>query len=107
MSTLTFRRDAFTRAQKRLAPFDFWVLCGTALLADPARAEFTGPWDALGEALGLVPVLLPPVFQRLRCQGFVRGQTDRPEGAHLHFDPILALAPAPSIPPNLPLEPSP
>lgn len=105
MSAVTFRRDAFARAQKRLAPFDFWVLCGTALLADPARAELTGPWDALGEALGLAPVLLPPVLGRLRTHGFVRGQADRPEGVHLHFDPLLVATPA--VPSNLPLEPAP
>lgn len=103
--TVAFQREALTRAVRRLPPFDAYVLVCLALAADPGRRELTGPWDALGDLLGLEPVLLPPILARLCERGGLRGRVDAPDGVHLHFDGVLA--PAPAVPPNLPLEPAP
>lgn len=103
--TVAFERELFTRAVRRLPPFDLQTLLGLALLADPTRHELSGPWDAIAENLGVPPLLLPPVLARLQSQGYVRGRVDAPEGVHLHLDHLLC--PAASIPLNLPLEHTP
>lgn len=77
--TVAFERELFTRAVRRLPPFDLQTLLGLALLADPMRHELSGPWDAIAENLGVPPLLLPPVLARLQCQGYVRGRVDAPE----------------------------
>lgn len=103
--TIAFDRDALARAHKRLSPFDLHVLVGAALAVDPARFELTGPWAALGQLLGLAPVILRPVLERLAARGFLSGRLDQPDGVHLHLGGILA--PPSGLPRNLPLDEGP
>jgi hypothetical protein len=100
--TVTFSRELLGRARGRLSPFDFHVLVGLALAVDPVRHELTGPWDALGQVLGLAPVILRPVLERLAARGFLAGRFDAPDGVHVHFAGLIA--PRTELPPNLPLE---
>lgn len=100
--TIAFERGLLARARQRLPPFDFHVLVGLALSADAVRHELTGPWDAVGQYLGLAPVLLRPVLERLAARGFIAGRLDQPDGVHVHLPALLASPPG--IPRNLPLE---
>lgn len=100
--TITFNRELLARARERLSPFDVHVLLGLALSVDPFRHELTGPWDALGQMLGLAPVIVRPVLERLKSRGFLTGRLDAPDGVHLHLPHVLA-APT-GVPENLPLE---
>ena len=103
--TVTLDRALLSRARQRLPPFDFHVLLGLALSADAVRHELTGPWDALGQLLGLAPVILRPVLERLAARGFLAGRFDQSDGVHVHL-PML-VGPTPEIPGNLPLEEAP
>lgn len=100
--TVTLDRGLLARARGRLSPFDFHVLLGLSLSVDPVRRELTGPWDALGQVLGLAPVILRPVLERLAARGFLTGRFDQDDGVHVHLGALLA--PRAGLPPNLPLE---